>query len=215
MTPTVFIIDDDRDLRDSLLTLLTALGHPSQAFSSAEEFQAFYVDQPGCLVLDIQMPGKNGIELYEELLLQSKRIPVIFITAHATISSAVAAMRTGAIDFLEKPFDRQVLTDRIQRALQTDISWRASETRYRELDQSIHELKANDRETLELIMRGETNKAMASKLLITERAVELRRQRLMKRLRVRTVPELLELTVTHRVLAEVRALNQQRPFPGS
>ncbi|SFJ32710.1 response regulator transcription factor [Planctomicrobium piriforme] len=215
MPPTVFVVDDDDDLRESLIALLWALGHSAMAFASSEEFLSYYDDQPGCLVLDIQMPGQNGIELYEELLLKGKRIPVIFITAHATISTAVAALRTGAIDFLEKPFERQILADRIDRALQADANWRASEARYRSLDQAIRDLNANDRETLEMVIRGETNKAMAAKLLITERAIELRRQRLMKRLNVRTVPELLELTVTHRVLAEVRNLNQQRPFPGS
>ncbi|HWL10484.1 MAG TPA: response regulator [Planctomicrobium sp.] len=212
---TVFVVDDDVDLRDSLVMLLRALGHIVLPFSSAEEFSSSYVDQPGCLVLDIQMPGKNGIELYEELLTQGKRIPVIFITAHASISIAVAALKTGAIDFLEKPFDRNTLSDRIERAFQADAAWRECDTRYQQLDQLVQGLSENDQETLKMIILGDTNKAMAAKLLITERAVELRRQRLMQRLNVRSLPELLNLTITHRVLAEVRELNQPRLFPGA
>jgi FixJ family two-component response regulator len=208
------VVDDDHDLQESLLVLLRALGRSCRGFESAEEFTDFYQDQPGCLVLDIQMSGRNGIELYEQLLLRGKRIPVIFMTAHATINTAVAALKTGAIDFLEKPFERKVLTDCIDRALLVDANWRAGETRYRQLDAAIRTLNTNERETLDLVIQGATNKAIAAKLFITERAVELRRQRLMKRLKVRSIPELLELTVTHRVLAEVRELNHRQPFPG-
>lgn len=209
MPPTVFVVDDDFDLRDSLLTLLGALGRQPVGYSSAEEFLQHYENQPGCLVLDIHLTGKNGLEFYQEFLQNGNRLPVIFITAHASIHLAVTAMRTGAIDFLEKPFSKDVLTDRIDRALCRDAAWRSSEERYQQLDQAIRKLNATDRETLNLILRGHTNKAMAIQLYITERAVELRRQRLMERLKVHSLPELLELTVTHRVLAEIRELRDQ------
>lgn len=212
--PNVFVVDDDPDLRDSLLALLRALGYACCGFSSAEEFLTGYQQQPGCLVLDIHLGGRSGLELYEELLLRGDRLPVIFITAHASVSTAVAAMRTGAIDFLEKPFERSVLTDRISRALEIDARWRSSEDRYLELDRRIRTLNATDRETLDLILTGETNKSMAAQLFISERAVELRRQRLMQRLVVRNLAELLELTVSHRVLAEVRELHQMQHLPG-
>lgn len=208
---TVFVVDDDRDLRDSLTTLLTALGLKSPGFESAEEFDSFYQAQPGCLILDIQMSGQSGLELYEALLVSGRRIPVIFITAHASITTAVTAMRTGAIDFLEKPFESGILADRIHRALEVDRSWRRNESRYQQLDRAISELSAVDRETLDFLIRGETNKGMAAKLMLTERAVELRRQRLMQRLNVRSLAELLELAITHRVLAEVRELHPDSP----
>lgn len=211
MPPTVFVVDDDLDLRESLLTLLSALGYETLGFSSAEEFLQFYSTQPGCLVLDIHMTGKNGIELYQELLQQNKRIPVIFVTAHASITTAVAALRTGAMDFLEKPFSREVLTDRISKALEIDSVWRKNDTQFQKLDQIVRQLSDTDRETLERIIQGDTNKAIAAQLFITERAVELRRQRLMKRLQVRSLTELLELTISHRVLAEVRELRRQVP----
>ncbi|MEW4489905.1 response regulator [Thalassoglobus sp. JC818] len=209
-TQTIFVVDDDRDFRDSLVALLSTLGWKAQGFSSAEEFIEFYAAQPGCLILDIQMDGLNGIELYEQLLTQGKRLPVIFVTAHADINTAVSAMRTGAIDFLEKPFDRKALTRQIERALEIDEQWQRSEERFQQLNESVKELNPKDWETLELIIEGETNKSMAAKLHLTERAVELRRQRLMKRLNVRSLAELLELTVAHRVLAEVRAINQSQ-----
>lgn len=205
--PTVYVVDDDRDLRDSLLALLRALGHRAQGFASAEEFCTSYrAGSPGCLVLDIWMPGRNGIELYADLIRLGTRLPAIFITAHADVSTAVAAMKTGAMEFLEKPFDRQMLASRVEKALQLDALWRESDRRYDELNQVVQQLSPTDRETLQMVIQGDTIKSMAAKLLITERAVELRRQRLMQRLGVRSLPELLELTITHRVLAEVRAV---------
>lgn len=207
-TQTIFVVDDDHDFRDSLIALLHAMKHEVLGFSSAEQFAAFYESQPGCIILDIQMDGQNGLELYEDLLQNGKRLPVIFVTAHADIDTAVSAMRTGAIDFIEKPFDRTLLAERVSRALELDTLWRSNEERYSRLDEVVRELNATDHETLEFIVNGHTNKSMAAILHLTERAVELRRQRLMKRLNVRSLAELLELTVTHRVLAELRELNQ-------
>lgn len=206
-TPTVFVVDDDRDFRESLLSLLSALGHRPIGYESAENFVAAYdPNQPGCLILDIRMPGQNGIEMYAELLAAGKRLPVIFVTAHADVSTAVAAMKTGAIEFLEKPFQRAQLSELVERALRLDVEWREAETRFQRLDEILKQLSPTDRETLEMIFEGATNKAMAAQLFISERAVELRRQRLMQRLGVRTVPELLQLAITHRVLLEIRTV---------
>lgn len=212
-TPTVFVVDDDTDLRDSLLTLLRALGHFCEGFASAEEFRASYTEpRPGCLLLDIRMPGQSGLEMYADLVHDGKRLPVIFITAHADVTTAVAAMKTGAIEFLEKPFDKVTLADRVQKALVVDRSWRESDDRYNSLDRIVQQLSPTDRETLQMILEGVPNKVMAARLLITLRAVELRRQRLMQRLGVRSVAELLEVTITHRVLAELRTVEQEWPL---
>jgi two-component system response regulator TtrR len=207
--PAVFVVDDDRDFRESLISRLAALDYHVEGFASAEDFDAgFDTARAGCLILEIRMPGKNGIELYTELLKSGRRMPAIFLTAHADIPTAVAAMKLGAVEFLEKaclPVDFQI---RVDRALNLDAEWRASETRFRNLDNAISQLSAADLETLEMVCQGETNKAMAAALFISERAVELRRQRLMQRLGVKTVAELLQLAVTHRVLSEVRGLHQ-------
>ena len=115
--PSVFVVDDDQQLLDSLVELLDVLGFQVRAFNSPGSFMRFYrAEMAGCLILDIRMPRQNGLDLYEQLLLEGKRIPVIFITAHADVSTAVAAMKTGATEFLEKPFDRKTLLDRVQKA---------------------------------------------------------------------------------------------------
>ena len=207
--PTVFVVDDDRDFRESLVALLSALGHRVEAFDCAQAFRdAFIGGRPGCVLLDIRMPGESGIEMYSDMVRRGRRLPVIFVTAHADVTTAVTAMKTGAVEFLEKPFERNRLADLVDRALKLDAEWRQADQRFEELDESIQRLSENDRETLELIFEGATNKAMAARLFISERAVELRRQRLMQRLRVRSVPELLELAITHRVLSELRAARQ-------
>jgi FixJ family two-component response regulator len=208
--PTVFVVDDDADVRDALRTLLAALGYPVRAFASCAEFESAYTpDWPGCLILDIWLPEESGLEFYERLLRSGVRIPVVFITAHADVSTAVAAMKTGAVEFLEKPFDRGVLVDRVTKALRLDTQWRKQHDRYHELDCQIGQLSRVDRETLDLLLTGVPNKVMATRLGVTERAVELRRQRLMQRLHVASLAELLDLAVTHRVLSELRALEPQ------
>jgi FixJ family two-component response regulator len=205
-TPTtVFVVDDDRPMRESLASLFEALELPVRTFASGAEFRAFYRPElPGCLVLDVRMPVQDGLQLYEQLLAEGKRLPVIFITAHADVSTAVAAMKSGAIEFLEKPFDRHTLIDRIRKALALDAEWRQGEARYSALEDRIRRLNERDRETLEMILDGEPNKVMAARLGISERAVEMRRASLMKKLDVESLAELLELTVTHRVLSELR-----------
>lgn len=208
-SPTVFVVDDDNDLRDSLLMLLGALGHTARGFASAEEFERhFQRSVPGCLLLDIRMPGRSGLDLYADLMKSGRRIPVIFITGHADVATAVEAMKTGAIEFLEKPFNRLTLGVLVERALELDRKWRQGDKRYHELDEAIRQLSPTDLETLDMIVEGLPNKVMASRLLISLRGVELRRQRLMKRLGVRSVAELLELTITHRVLAELRSVDR-------
>lgn len=207
--PTVCVVDDDREFRDSLLALLGALGYHTEGYESGEEFlHSFDRRRPGCLLLDVRMPGQNGIDLYAEMVRRGNRLPVIFVTAHADVSMAVAAMKTGAIEFLEKPFERSKLKELVDRALRLDREWRERDERFHALDDAIGKLSAVDRETLQLIFDGATNKAMAAKFFISERAVELRRQRLMRRLGVRSVAELLELAITHRVLSEIRTVRE-------
>lgn len=189
------------------------MGYPVATFASAAEFQRYYAPSyRGCLILDVKMPRQGGLELYEALIREGKRLPVIFITAHADVSIAVAAMKTGAIEFLEKPFERATLQDRIQKALQLDAQWRQRDQAYREIDAGIARLSARERETLELVIAGESNKAMAAKLFISERAVEMRRSSMIRKLGVKTTAELLDVAITHRVLSEVRHAVRQEPF---
>jgi FixJ family two-component response regulator len=207
--PTVFVVDDDRPLRQSLVALLEALDYRVQAFAGASGFLRFYRPQmPGCLLLDVRMPLQDGLSMYEQMLREGKRLPVIFMTAHADISVAVAAMKTGAIEFLEKPFDRETLVERIGRAIQLDAEWRSRESAFAAVQERIDQLTGRDRETLDLILAGESNKSMAEKLDLTEWAVEMRRAALMKRLNVNSIVELLDLTLAHRINTELRQAAQ-------
>jgi FixJ family two-component response regulator len=209
---TLFVVDDDEQMRESLSDLLKALGFAVRAFGDPNAFLHHYrADMPGALLLDLRMPGMDGLQLYEHLLREKKPIPVIFITAHADVSSAVAAMKSGAIEFLEKPFDRHVLLDRVRKALALDARWRARQTEFAAIEGRIGRLSQRQRETLELLLAGESNKTMAARLLLTERAVEMRRASLMRTLRVGSLAELLDLAVTHRILTELhRAADAQR-----
>lgn len=213
LSPTVFVVDDDDDMRASLETLLEVLGFAVRAFPSAGSFSRYYqAGMSGCLVLDIRMPRQTGLELYEQLLSEGKRLPVIFITAHADVPTAVAAMKTGALEFLEKPFDRHNLLERVEAAIQLDARWRERDAAFTAVEERIQRLNERDRETLALILAGESNKAMAAKLLLTERAVEMRRSAIMKKLEVQSLAELLDLAVTHRILDELRQARGQLPI---
>jgi FixJ family two-component response regulator len=208
---TVFVVDDDEQMRDSLAALLDVLGFKVKAFSTPGAFHRFYrASMPGCLLFDIRMPRQNGLELYEQLLSEGKKLPVIFLTAHADVSTAVAAMKTGAIEFLEKPYERDALVQLIEKALKLDAQWRASDEHFAAIADRVNKLTAAQREMLELIRAGETNKAIASRLAITERAVEMRRSTIMRKLKVRTAAELVDLAATHRILAELRGAKAHR-----
>jgi len=202
---TVFVVDDDADMCRSLVALLDALGFPVRAFRSASDFRRFYrADKPGVLLLDVQMPEQNGVQLYEQLLEEGKRLPVIFITAHTDVPTAVAAMKTGAIEFLEKPFDEASLASLVRKGMELDQQWRAREAEYAALKMRIERLSERDRETLNFILAGESNKTMAAKLFISQRAVEMRRASMMRKLNVRSLAQLLDLTITYQILSDLR-----------
>jgi len=197
-------------MRDSLVGLLRAMGQQALGFSSAPAFRQYYRRElPGCLVLDVRMPGESGLELYEQLLRDGQRLPVIFITAHADVTTAVAAMKTGAVEFLEKPFARETLQALVEKGLALDADWRRRDADFAAIDERIARLNERDRETLELILAGASNKTMAARLYISERAVEMRRAAIMRKLEVRSLAELLEIAITHRVMAEVDTLRSK------
>ena len=211
-SPTVFVVDDDDQMRSSLKALLDVLGFAVRTFPSADSFSRYY--QPrmaGCLVLDIRMPRQSGLALYEQLLQEQKRLPVIFITAHADVPTAVAAMKSGALEFLEKPFDRHMLLKHVQAALALDAQWRKRDAQIAAIEERIRRLTEREHETLEMVLAGESNKSMATKLLLTERAVEMRRASIMTKLEVHSLAELLDLAVTHRILNELG--RAARTFP--
>jgi FixJ family two-component response regulator len=210
--PTVFVVDDDDKLRQSLCTLLEVHDFEACAFSTPKSFHRFYrAEMSGCLLLDLQMPRQSGLELYQQLLSEGKRLPVIFITAHADVTTAVAAMKLGAVEFLEKPFDCKTLVERVHTALELDAEWREEAAKLHDLSSRVGRLSERERETLALIEAGSSNKAMAARLFLSERAVEMRRSTIMRKLQVTSVAELLNLTITHRILSELHSGNENRP----
>ena len=213
MTPTVFVVDDDPEFLESMEGLIQAIGHRVLTFHSAAQFRRYYErGMPGCLLLDIFMPRQNGVDLYELLLEKGVRLPAIFVTAHADVSVAVAAMKTGAMEFLEKPFERTTLEALIERALDLDLHWRQRQATLDRLESRIASLSTRERETLDLIMEGCPNKVMAARLNLTERAIEMRRASIMRKLEVDSLAELLKAALTHSIVNDIRELRKQRGF---
>src|SRR5437763_9047622 len=151
LSPTVFIVDDDAAVRNSLRLLVKSVGLTAAVFASAQEFLGSYdPQQPGCLALDVRMPGMSGLELQQQLNLRGAVIPVIFMTGHGDIPMAVEAMQHGAFDFLQKPFRDQDLLDRIQRAIAKDIEQRQSLGEHERIKAHLESLTAREREVLDL-----------------------------------------------------------------
>ncbi len=193
---TVFVVDDDPDIRDSLSWLIGTVGLAVETFASADDFlRDFTSDGPGCLVVDIRMPGISGLDLFEILVARGEMIPVLFITAHADVPMAIRAMKSGAAEFLEKPFHRQTLLDKVQDAIKADIGRRALFADREAIRSRFRSLTDKEREVLRLIMEGRPNKAIANRLDITPRAVEMRRASLMKKLGAHSIVEMMRLAL--------------------
>jgi two-component system, LuxR family, response regulator FixJ len=195
-TPTVCIIDDDDAVRSSLKLLLKSVNLPVDAYASAQEFLPRYaVDQPGCLVVDVRMPGMSGLELQQELNLRGAMIPVIFITGHGDISMAVEAMQHGAFDFLPKPFRDQDLLDRVQRALEKDAVNRREIGQSERIRERLATLTPREREVLGLVSSGKQNKVMAGDLGVSQRTIEIHRARVMEKMQAKSLAHLVRMTL--------------------
>ncbi len=193
---TVYVVDDDPDMRDSLRWLMATVGLGVETFASADAFlKGFRPQGPGCLVFDVRMPGTSGLDLFEELARRGEAMPVIFITAHADVPMAIRAMKSGAVEFVEKPFNRQTLLEKVQRAIKDDVARRALFADREAIRARFRALTAKEREVLGMIMEGRPNKAIAIQLAITPRAVEMRRASLMKKLGARSLVEMMKLAL--------------------
>ncbi|NDD74401.1 MAG: DNA-binding response regulator [Gammaproteobacteria bacterium] len=191
---SVFIVDDDDAVRSSLRLLLKSVGLPAIAYASATDFlSAWQPEQPGCLVLDVRMPGMSGLELQHELNRRGAIIPVIFITGHADIPMAVEAIQHGAFDFLQKPFRDQDLIDRVQRALTTDAQQRSELAKREMIRERFDSLTPREREVLTLVTRGKANKVMAGDLGVSQRTVEIHRARVMEKMGAASLAQLVRM----------------------
>jgi two-component system, LuxR family, response regulator FixJ len=191
---TVFVVDDDEGVRNSLRFLLKSVGLATRALASASEFLDVYKpSQPGCLVLDVRMPGMSGLELQQQLNLRGAVIPVIFITGHGDIPMAVEAMQQGAFDFLQKPFRDQDLIDRIQRALERDARNRVGLDQHARIRERLDSLTPREREVLALMTCGKPNKIMAAELGVSQRTVEIHRARVMEKSGAASLAQLVRM----------------------
>jgi len=194
--PIVFIVDDDEAVRNSLRLLVKSVGLTATALASAQEFLASYDPlQPGCLVLDVRMPGMSGLELQQRLNLRGAVIPVIFITGHGDVPMAVEAMQQGAFDFLQKPFRDQDLMDRIQRALQKDRANRAELGQRSRIREQRETLTPREREVLTLVTSGKANKVMAADLGLSQRTIEIHRARVMEKMGASSLAHLVRMVL--------------------
>ena len=195
-SPTVFIVDDDDAVRGALRLLLKSVGLAASTLPSAQEFLATYdPQQPGCLILDVRMPGMSGLELQQQLNMRGAIIPVIFITGHGDIPMAVEAMQQGAFDFLQKPFRDQDLIDRIQRALAKDQTGRAELLGRSRIQERLESLTAREREVLDLVTSGKPNKIMAADLGVSQRTVEIHRARVMEKMGAASLAQLVRMVL--------------------
>ena len=194
---TVHVVDDDPAIRNALTASLEARGHSVENYESAEAFlEAYDDDQLGCLVLDIKMPGINGLELQKILAKKNCPIPIIFVTGHGDVPMSVQALKNGAIDFLEKPYRQEILHDRIELALAQSIETRQKIIKENKIRECYNHLTPREKQVMEMLTSGSTttsNKKIAESLNISPRTVEDHRAKIMLKMQAKSLIELIEI----------------------
>jgi FixJ family two-component response regulator len=192
--PTVFIIDDDAGMRASIQDLVESVGLRAESFATAQKFLSnVRRDSPGCLVLDVRLPDTSGLDLQQKLSKAGFRTPIIFITGHADIPMTVRAMKSGAVEFLTKPFRDQNLLDVIHRALKRDRQIREKQSQLAELQSRHNTLSAREREVMSLVVSGMLNKQIAAELGASETTVKIHRGRVMQKMQAKSLPDLVRM----------------------
>ena len=192
--PTVFVVDDDPAVRKSLHRLVESVDLPVKTFTSARAFkEAYRPDEPGCLVVDVRMPGMSGLDLQQDLVARSVHLPVIVISGHGDVSMAVRALKAGAVDFIEKPYNPQALLDLVQHCLEVDAARRRDEVTRADVERRVNSLTLREREVMDLVVAGESNRAIAQQLGIARRTIEVHRAQVMHKMEAASVPDLVRM----------------------
>ncbi|HVP13153.1 MAG TPA: response regulator [Phycisphaerae bacterium] len=192
---TVFVVDDDEAVRQSLVRLIESVGLPAEAYGGADAFLSrCQPERPGCLILDLCMPGTSGLELQERLIGNGISIPIIAISGHADVEKAVRAMKNGALDFIKKPYKAQVLLDAIRKALEIDAGRRRQEAGRSDVAVRLATLTPREREVLDLLAAGNAAKEIALTLKLSRKTVDLHRRRAMAKLGVNSLADLLRVS---------------------
>ena len=203
--PSVLVIDDDPEFRDSVARLLRTVGLHARQFSSVPDFlRADPPNGPTCLVLDVRMPGRSGLDLQSELVAANRQVPIIFITAHADVPMTVQAMKGGAIEFLTKPFRDQDLLDAVEAGLARDRAHRESDRALAALKERFDMLSSREREIMLRVLGGRLNKQIANDIGIAESTVKVHRVNLMRKMKARSLPELSRM-------ADLLSIRLQQP----
>jgi len=193
--PVVFVVDDDVSMREALKNLLRSVGLEVETYSAAGEFlSSRRPDAPGCLVLDVRLPGLSGLELQRQLTEANIEIPIIFITGHGDIEMSVRAMKSGAVEFLTKPFRDQDLLDAVQKAIDGDLAARAQRVEISELRGRFESLSLREQQVMLLVVQGFLNKQIAAKLGTSEATVKLHRGHVMQKMQAGSLADLIRLS---------------------
>jgi len=192
--PTVFIVDDDRGMRQAIQDLVESVGLRAEAYATGHEFlRRQRTSDPSCLVLDVRLPQMSGLDFQRQLADTGVQIPIIFITAHGDIPMSVRALKSGAVEFLTKPFRDQDLLDAIQQALQRDSAARAEQTEIHALEQRFQSLTVREREVMTLVVSGMLNKQIAAELGASEATVKIHRGHVMEKMQAGSIVELVRM----------------------
>jgi FixJ family two-component response regulator len=192
--PTVVIIDDDRNIREALRGLLRSVGLKVELFASVQEFlDGAHLTRPGCLVLDVRLPGRSGLDFHDDLVKANVHLPVVFISGHADVPMSVRAMKAGAVEFLTKPIRHQDLLDAIQQAIKRDSAHRDEERATAGIRVKLDTLSSRERQVMKLLLAGRLNKQIAAEIGITEATVKMHRGQVMKKMQVQSLVELVKV----------------------
>ncbi len=193
---TVFVVDDDQAMRNSLQWLIESVGMQVEVYASADDFLSnYYPGRAGCLLLDVRMPGMSGLDLQERFVRQHIRIPIIIITGHGDVPMAVRAMKAGATDFIEKPFNDELLLDSLRNALELDAKQRQVQEQRSEIAARLGQLTPRELEVMGMVTDGRSNKEIANGLDVSAKTVEAHRARVMEKMQAHSLAELVKMAM--------------------